>query len=226
MSGKAKSILYVLLCVVLWALIPIVAKLGQTHLDNHQFLFWSSLMSFAVLFVTTLLTKKLAAYRSYDLKDWSFILCLGLLGTYIYYLFLYFGYANAQGLEVLVIQYTWPLFVVALSILILKERLTWRKTLAMTLGFIGVASVLTKGNYKSVRIENYLVIVLVGAGALCFALFSVLNKRVTKEPLGVTTIYFLSASIASFISMGSSSGLRLVLVTATTVPRLLVARFK
>ncbi len=142
MSGKTKGILYVLLCVVLWAQIPIVAKLGQTRLDNHQFLFWSSLISFAVLFATTVLTKKLGAYRSDNLKDWLLLLFLGLLGTYIYYLFLYFGYAHGKGLEVLVIQYTWPLFVVALSIPILKERLTWRKTLAMTLGFIGVAIVL------------------------------------------------------------------------------------
>ena len=40
-----KSIFYVLVCVFLWALIPVVSKLGQDGLDNHQFLFWSSLSS-------------------------------------------------------------------------------------------------------------------------------------------------------------------------------------
>ena len=42
---------------------------------------------------------------------------------------------------------------------------------------------------------------LVAAGAACFALFSVLSKTITHEPLGVTSVYFLSACIASLLSM-------------------------
>ena len=49
MNGRAKGTVYVVICMALWALIPVVAKMGQTTLDNHQFLFWSSLISFVVL---------------------------------------------------------------------------------------------------------------------------------------------------------------------------------
>lgn len=200
-NSKAKGTVYALICVALWALIPVVAKLGQTTLDNHQFLFWSSLVSFVVLSLTTLFSGKAKYFKSYRLQDFAYLSTLGLLGTYIYYLFLYLGYAQATGLDVLVVQYLWPIFIVVLSVVILKEPLTLRKGGAIALGFTGVITVLSKGNYSSISISNGSVIALVAAGAFCFALFSVLSKSVSKEPLGVTSIYFLSAGAASFFSM-------------------------
>ncbi len=201
MGNKVKGTVYVLICVALWALIPVVSKMGQTTLDNHQFLFWSSLVSFIVLSLTATFSGTLGEIKQYCLRDWGYLLFLGLLGTYIYYLFLYLGYSQAVGMEVLVVQYTWPILIVILSIIILKERLNTRKGAAILLGFIGVVIVLTKGEFQNIHVSNLSVIVLVGAGALCFALFSVLSKKVNKEPVGVTAIYFFSACAASFLSM-------------------------
>ena len=200
-SGRIKGTVYVLICVALWALIPVVAKMGQTTLDNHQFLFWSSLVSFLVLIGAATLMRTVSEIKTYRLKDWGYLVFLGLLGTYIYYLFLYLGYSKATGMEVLVVQYCWPLLIIVFSILILKERLTVRKTLALGLGFIGVMTVLTKGKFQDIDVSNITVIALVAAGAACFALFSVLSKTIKHEPLGVTSIYFLSACIASLLSM-------------------------
>ena len=205
MNNKLKGTLYVLLCVALWALIPVVAKTGQTDLDNHQFLFWSSLVSFIVLFLSVVFTGNLSVFKQYTVNEWLNYIILGLLGTYIYYLFLYLGYSKASGMEVLIIQYTWPILVVLLSIWILKERLTLKKTISIILGFCGVLLVLTKGDFQDISIKDTSVIILVGAGAACFALFSVLSKKITREPLGVVTVYFLTACIASFISMFSFS---------------------
>jgi drug/metabolite transporter (DMT)-like permease len=114
---------------------------------------------------------------------------------------LYFGYANAQGLEVLVIQYSWPIFIVLLSIFILKEKLTIKRLLAVLFGFIGVFLVLTKGNFSDIHLENLSVDILVIIAALSFALFSVLSKKVHLEPYTMITTYFLTATVASFASM-------------------------
>lgn len=201
MSNKLKGTLYVLLCVALWALIPVVAKIGQAKLDNHQFLFWSSLVSFIVLAASTIFTGNFGIFKQYTAKEWLNYIALGLLGTYIYYLFLYLGYSKTAGMEVLVIQYTWPIQIVLLSVFLLNERINIKKLVSVALGFIGALLVLTKGDIQNISIENPFVIALVATGALCFALFSVLNKKVKREPLGVITIYFLTACVASFISM-------------------------
>ena len=209
MNDKIRGTLYVLVCVALWGLIPVVARLGQSTLDNHQFLFWSSLVSFLVLFFNASVTGEVAGLKTFGWKDWLFILFLGLLGTYIYYLFLYLGYARAKGLEVLVIQYTWPIFIVVLSLFILREKLTARKAMAIVLGFLGVATVLTRGEFQAFDVSNPSVILLVAAGAFCFALFSVLSKTVKKPPVLVVSLYFLAALLASFFSMLFFSGFAL-----------------
>lgn len=201
MTNRTKGTILVLICVALWAMIPPAAKFAQSSLDNHQFLFWSSLISFICLFATTIFKGKVSEIKKYSKKDWINVLILGLLGTYIYYLFLYLGYKEAKGLEVLVVQYTWPISIVVFSLFLLKEKLTIRKSIAVVLGFVGVLIVLTKGDFSNVHIDNFSVIVLVFLGASSFALFSVLSKKVQLEPIGVTSIYFLSATIASLFSM-------------------------
>jgi drug/metabolite transporter (DMT)-like permease len=201
MESKTKAIIYTLICVSLWGLIPVVSKLGQVSLDNHQFLFWSSLVSFIAFLVATVTVKKSKEFLSYKPGDWISAIVLGFLGTYLYYILLYFGYANAQGLEVLVLQYSWPIFIVLLSVFILNEKLTPRRGLAVLLGFVGVALVLTKGNFAEIHLDNYFVDLLVLAAALAFGLFSVLSKKVKLEPYTMITIFFMTASIASLVSM-------------------------
>jgi drug/metabolite transporter (DMT)-like permease len=201
MTPKSKGISLVLICVSMWALIPVVAKLGQTTLDNHQFLFWSSLVSFIVLGLVSVFNNRIKEIKQYRAKDWFYLFFLGLLGTYIYYLLLYLGYSKSDGLEVLVFQYSWPILTVLFSIIILKEKLNINKSIALILGFIGVLFVLTKGEFQSINVSNPNIAILVLLGAASFALFSVLSKNIKQDPLVAVTIYFFSATIASFISM-------------------------
>ena len=201
MHSKTKAIIYVLICVGLWALIPVVSKLGQTNLDHHQFLFWSSVSSLIALLFAAVAKKKVNNFFKYKFHDWLYIVFLGFLGTYLYYILLYFGYAQAQGIEVLVLQYSWPIFIVILSIFILKEKFTWKKLLTIIFGFIGVLLVMTKGNFTQIHLENFWVDILVILAAIAFASFSALSKKVQFEPYTMITIFFLTATVASYISM-------------------------
>ena len=209
MNSKSKSVIYVMLCVFLWALIPVVSKLGQSNLDNHQFLFWSSTISFLTFLIIIMTKKKGKMILSLSAKDWIHSIVLGILGTYLYYILLYFGYANAKGIEVLIIQYCWPIFVIILSILILKERLNIRKVISIILGFSGVFLVLTKGNLTAIHLDNLFVDSIVLIAAFVFGLFSVLSKRVRIDSLTLVTIYFFTATVISFLSMISLSEFKL-----------------
>ena len=190
-----------MLCVLMWALIPVVSKLGLSNLDNHQFLFWSSLISFLTFLIIILIQKKGRVILKLSTKNWVYSIILGLLGTYLFYIFLYFGYANAKGIEVLIIQYCWPIFVIVLSIFILKERLNIRKVISIILGFLGVFLVLTKGKFTDIHLDNFFVNVIVLLAAFSFGLFSVLSKKIKVDSLPLVTIYYFVATIVSFISM-------------------------
>lgn len=188
-------------CILLWGLIPVVAKFGQAGLSSQQFLFWSSLVSFVVMALLAVVFGVWRSVLSYRLKDWGLVVFNGLLGTYIYYLLLYQGYAVADGVEVLITQYTWPVLICLLSVWLLRE--TWHrfKTASVLLGCMAVVLVLSKGHVTQITVNEPEALLWVLVGAFCFALFSVLSKKMPYEPISLTAIFFLVATVASGLSM-------------------------
>jgi drug/metabolite transporter (DMT)-like permease len=99
----------------------------------------------------------------------------------------------------------WPIFIVFLSLIILKEDLTIKKLLSVVLGFIGVSLVITKGDYASLDFSQIDVLLIVMIGAIAFALFSVLSKVVKVDATNAVMIYFFSAVLYSIITVSSYS---------------------
>ncbi|PID47296.1 MAG: permease [Proteobacteria bacterium] len=203
-DDKKVGILFIALCIFLWSLIPIVTKSVHSSLDHHQFLFYSSIFSFLSLFFIALFQKSLGEIFSYSKQSVLMLFALGFL-DFLYYLLLYFGYLNANGLEVLVVQYMWPIFIVLLSPFLLHERLTKRKIFALFFGFLGVFLTFTKGDFSSVDFSNWGVLFVVMLGTFSFALFSVLSKKISTNPTNAVMIYFFSAILYSFVSMRAFS---------------------
>lgn len=198
------GIIYIALCIILWSLIPTLAKFAQSGLDHHQYLFYSSIISFLSLFIVSLFQKNLKEIFIYSKKIFLVLFALGFL-DFIYYLLLYFGYKHANGLEVLVIQYMWPIFIVFLSLVILKEDFTKKKLISIILGFLGVSLVITKGDFTSLDFSQIDVLLIVMLGAIAFSLFSVLSKVVKVDATNAVMIYFFSAILYSIITVSTYS---------------------
>jgi drug/metabolite transporter (DMT)-like permease len=198
------GIIYIILCIILWSLIPTVAKFAQSELDHHQYLFYSSIVSFLSIFVVSFFQNNLKEILTYSKKIFLVLFALGFL-DFLYYLLLYYGYNHANGLEVLVIQYMWPIFIVFLSLIILKEDFTIKKLISIILGFLGVSLVITKGEFTSLDFSQIDVLLIVMLGAIAFALFSVLSKVVKVDATNAVMIYFFSAILYSIITVSTYS---------------------
>lgn len=197
MKANKTGVICASICVFLWAFIPVVARFGQTQLDYIQFLFWSSLISFLTLLIVTKAAGQLSQFKRYSARDLVNISLLGLPGTFLYYLLLYLGYKNADGMSVLVMQYTWPVFIALLSVFILKEVFHLRTLVALICGFVAVLLVLSKGEPAQLSMLPEASLLWVLAGAFCFALFSVLSKKVSYEPLSMNTLFFAVATVCA-----------------------------
>lgn len=206
MTYRTQGMLSALICIGLWAFIPVVSRLGQVSLDNHQFLFWSSFFSCLTVLALSWKTGQLHNLKQYTLPHWGKACGLGLLGTYVYFLLLYKGYPNGKGMEVLIVQYTWPIFIALLSTVLLREKFTLRKGMALLLGFAAVVTVPSRGNMSELSFYQPQLLLWVALGALCFALFSVLSKSMKQEPLSLMLVFFMVATVASFFSMLLFSG--------------------
>lgn len=186
---------YLILCILFWASIPVVSKKILVELNNLQMLFYSTIFSFIVLGVILLVQKKHKIMKEYFAKDYLNMAFLGFLGTYLYYVLLYGALALTTAQEGFILAYTWPILVLILAFVILKEKVTLKKILAILVSFFGIIIIVTQGNIHSLTLTNFSGDFLALSGAFVFALFSILGKKYNFDKTISAFIYFLSALI-------------------------------
>ncbi len=158
-------------------------------------LFYSTLFSSITLGLVLLAQGKYRIMRNYSKKDYFNMAFLGFLGAYLYYVLLYGAFALTTAQEGFILAYTWPILVLLLAFIILKERVTLRKILAILISFTGVIIIVTQGKVFSLALTNLSGDILALLGAFIFALFSILGKRYNFDKTISAFIYFLSALI-------------------------------
>ncbi|MGI0115441.1 DMT family transporter [Zooshikella sp. RANM57] len=199
-SGVKLAITFALLCVLAWSLIPVVAKIGQHSLDVFQFLFWSNILSSVVVLAFVWL-KNRKIMVSGSKRQFLWCAPLGFLGCFFYYLCLYYGYASTNGVEVLVVQYTWPILITVISLLFFSERLGVLGVVGLIMGFLSVVIVVTKGDLTAIKVSSPWVLIVVFTGALGFALFSVLSKYQSIDSYTGTFFLFFWGAVFSLLTL-------------------------
>jgi len=187
--------IYLALCIIFWAAIPVVSKKILIELNNIQMLFYSTIISFVVLFFVNLLQKKFYLFKQYSVKDYLNMLFLGFLGAYFCYLILYGAFSIASAQEVFILAYTWPIMVVLLGFFILKEQPTLKKLIAIVISFFGILVIVTNGHLINLNFSNLKGDLMALFYAFVFALFSVLGKKFKYDQTFSAMIFFLSALI-------------------------------
>lgn len=191
--------MYALACVLIWSFILIVSRLGQAGMDSFQFLFWSNLISAISVVIVALgsdyKVSKLFILPRNTIKK---VFILGFLDC-LFYLLLYYGYSIENGIAVLVIQYSWPLIIILLSVVLLKEKLAGRQIVGIIIGFIAVIITFTKGQITQLHVENPTALLLVFSGAFCFALMSVFSRQYSIDPYISTVWLFIFSTLTSLV---------------------------
>ena len=122
-----KEYLYAGVSILLWSTTSTISKLLLGSLNSMQILLISSIFAALFLFIINFKKKNLSQLKSFKIKDFLQIAGLGILGTFLYNLFLYLGINKMQASQAFIINYLWPLMTVIFACIILKEKLTKRK---------------------------------------------------------------------------------------------------
>ena len=192
-----KSHTYILFSIIFWATSPVVIRLLLSGVDNFQVSFYTSLFSAATLFLIVVFQKKLSILKKYSKKDILKICLLGFFGIFLYNLLFVYSFVFLTTQEDFVLNYLWPVLVVIFGIIILKEKVSMKKILAIVLGFIGVSIVVSKG--AELSFLNPFGVVLAVSGAVSYSLFSVLSKRCKYEKFTSMFLYCLFSVPFSFL---------------------------
>ncbi|MCD8090535.1 MAG: DMT family transporter [Clostridiales bacterium] len=184
--------------VVIWGtLTPVSKLLFNNALPEMELLFLSSAAASAALLLITAFSGNLKHFKEYTPADLLALILFGFIGIFLYTAFYNFGIAVLSSQEACIINYLWPVTTVIFCCIILKERFTLRKLAAAAISFSGIVVIATRGDFSSLDLSNLKGVFACFAAALCYGLFSALNKKKSSNQFCAMTIYYIVSTAAS-----------------------------
>lgn len=194
--------------ILFWGSTAAVSTLMMDELSSMSIVCYGGLAATVFLFLVNLFTGRLKQLRGLKPAELLRLGLLGLLGMFFMNLSLYFGLARLKAQQAFIINYLWPILIVLFSCLLLGQRMTGRKALALLLSFFGVAIVATEGNFADLGQVDMMGVLACVCGAVCYALFSVLNiKLVTCDKFVAMMIYYGATTLTALLALLASGPL-------------------
>ncbi len=197
-----KGILYALITAVLFVTLEPVSKLIAGEVNPYAITFWRFIIGSLILLPPAAVKIKKEKIHI-DLKDFAVMTALGILFICISMTTLQIGVQKAESPSLIAIVFSSnSIFTILFAVIILKEKLTRNKVIALILGVVGVLACADFSSGTSPESVLYSVF-----AALSFSLYTVLTRKFTKKIGGIvqTGIVFLVGSIvllAALLVMG------------------------
>lgn len=192
-----------------WSTMATISKLLLGSFSGLQVLSISSLFAGLFLLFKNISTHNIRKMKFYKFKDIIIMILIGLPGIFLYNIFYYFGAAIMPASQAFIINYLWPIMSVVFACILLKEKLTPRKIIAIVLSFLGVI-IVTAESLGSLEISA-----LAGAGcilfaAVCYGLFTALSQKYEYDKnISQMLTYFATFLITAIMSVISKEPLQI-----------------
>ena len=188
--SKAFHNIYVLMAIILilWGTFAAVSKMSLHSLDSLQAQFY--LFGFAFICMTGICIQNGKFKELKRLHRKEVIRLIGYsIPSFLYYVFYLMSLKLIPAVEASMLNYSFPIMIVILSIPINGEKLDKWKVLSLLLGFIGVIIILTNGNLAHIKISNVKGDLLALSAAICWGIFSTLGKKNNTDTFLSNYIY-------------------------------------
>jgi len=129
-------------------------------------------------------------------QNWR-VWALGVAGLFGYHFIYFSAIRAAPPVEVSLIAYLWPLFLVVFSGFLPGERIRPHHLAGVALGLAGAMLVIIRGQEFALRPEHLKGHLLAFACAIIWAGYSVLSRRLARVPTDVVTGYCLATAALS-----------------------------
>ena len=188
-----KSYLYAGLTILFWATIPTAFKIALTHVTFVELLFYSIITTVIILFIILIAQNRFREIFSYSRKQYISSLTLGFLNPFLYYLILLKAYSLLPAQIAQPLNFTWPIVLVFLSILILKLEVRVVNFMALLVSFLGVYFISSEGNPFNLKFAEPLGVFLAVGSSFIWATFWLLNVKDKRDEVAKLFLNFVFA---------------------------------
>ena len=189
-----KTYFFAASAIFVWSTIATISKILLGSLNSFQVLNISAIFGALFLLVFNICTGKIKILRQFKCKDYVITALMGLTGTCIYNIFLYMGMDRMLASQAMIVNYLWPIMSVIFACILLKEKMTLRKVIAIAMSFAGVI-IVVGGNLLNFDKNTLTGALCCICGAVSYGLFTALNQKYSYEK----SVAIMIAYIATFI---------------------------
>ena len=177
MDNQKKAYLYAIPAVVFWSTVATAFKIALNSINFFQLLFYSSLVATITLFVIIIIQGKLYLLKKLTVKDYLRYIVTGFFNPFFYYLILFKAYSILPAQIAQPLNFTWPIMLVLLSIIFLKQKISLKSIGAIFISFFGVIIISLQGNYSSFHIDNAFGVFLALGSSIIWAFYWIINVK-------------------------------------------------
>lgn len=183
MDRQTQAYLYAAATILFWSTVASAFKLSLGYLDPAELLFYSSLVSLGALLAMLAAGGRLGVYADWPLQEYARSALMGFLNPFFYYLLLFEAYSRLPAQEAQPLNYTWPIVLVLLSIVMLGQKVRLLGVLAMLVSFSGVLVISTRGEVLGLRVTDGLGVALALGSTVVWSFYWIMGIRDTREPV-------------------------------------------
>lgn len=189
-----KTYFYAGVSIFCWSTVAATCKILLQELNNVQLLMMNSLIAGLFLLVLNIFSGNFKKYKDYKIKDYVKMILIGIPSTLFYYLFYYAGTDILPASQAFIINYLWPIMSVIFACIILKEKFTFKKFIAILISFAGVSVVVgvSMGELNSKMLIGAFCCAL---GAVSYGIFTALSKKTNYNK----TMILMASYFATFV---------------------------
>ena len=169
-----------LLATIFWSGNFIVARDVKEAIDpiSLSFYRWVVAVAFLLPFAFIASIKKYQVIK----KNFLYLSIVSILGVTIFNTFLYIAAHTSPAINLSIISITFPIIVILLSRIFLKEEISTNKLIGVAVVFSGVLLLISKGNIETLlKLSFTSGDIWIAFAALSFAIYSIILKYKPKE---------------------------------------------
>jgi len=177
-----RGIASMLLCVLIFGVMDALVKLAAEHHPTGQIIFFRNLFAFVPLFFFIRRAGGLAVLRTRYVTQHVVRSITGASSMALTFL----AFALMPLADAVAIGLSAPIFLTALSVPLLSEKVGWRRWSAVGVGFVGILVITRPGS----GVFGLLALLPLGSAVLYAVAMIQIRKVATREPAATMAFYF------------------------------------
>ena len=195
-----QSYIYAIVTVVVWSTAAAVVKALLTGFPNLEALTINAGLAVLVLLVKNIAGGNLHRMKKISPRDYGAMIVIAFGGMFLYNALYYYGLSVLTSQEACILNYLWPVMLVIFSCLILKEKVTAMKIVAILCSFAGIVVLSLGGGGPERTGSAILGMAACIIAAACYGLFCVLNKKLDMDQNIAMMLVWLTVFLGSAVS--------------------------